>query len=95
MKQCHVDCLARLNKLINFYDDLIEFLLQQKIITSEQHKSFYLEREKDKHLCEILFTAVRDDFIQLLTFDWVLLPDERIQIKVITDRDTKEYVYKW
>ena len=95
MKQVNVDCLKRLFHLTGSYEDLIEFLLQEKIIDQDYLVNLSHEKDKVRELCHTLFLASKQEKLQLLQFDWVVLPVERIRLKLVTDMQTKEYTHNF
>ncbi len=95
MKQAHIECMKRLCTLTGCYDDMVNFLLEDKVITKEALVELNLEHDKVRQLCHILFDASKTEKIQLLAFDWVVLPVERISLKIVTDMGTKEYTHNF
>lgn len=95
MKQVHIDCMKRLFKLTGCYEDVVQFLLEEKIIDQETLVHLSLETDKIKELTHLLFRASKQEKLQLLQFDWEILPVERIRVKLVTDMNTKEYVHNF
>lgn len=90
-----LDCLKRMFKLTHCYNDLVDFLLEEKLINDSQLTNLKLELDKAKFLYELIKKAEKDDKILLFSFDWVVLPVERIRIRLITERNTKELTYQY
>jgi hypothetical protein len=90
-----IDCLARLFKLTNCFADIIDFLLAEKVITDGQVSDLKLELNKPKALHALMKKAEKDEKLLLLSFDWILLPVERIRIRLITERNSKELTYQY
>ena len=95
MKQKHIDCLKRLFKLTGCYEDMVQYLIDEKIVTLDDVVTMSLEQDKEKELCDALFIASRREKIQLLQFDWVVLPVERLRVKLVTEMSTKEFTYNF
>ncbi len=95
MKQKHVDMLARLMKLTNCQEDLVDFMKHEKLITGGEIGELLMEHDKAKYICKLLFEAQSNEKLQLLSFDWVVLPVERLRLKLVTDMSTKEFVYHY
>lgn len=90
-----LDCLKRMFKLTHCYNDLVDFLLEEKLINDSQLTNLKLELDKAKFLYELIKKAEKDDKILLFSFDWVVLPVERIRIRLITERNTKELTHQY
>ena len=89
------DCIARLFKLANCYEELVDFLMAEKIISESDLVNLKLELNKPKLLHEILKKAEKEDKLILLAFDWIVLPIERLRLQLITERSNKEFTYKY
>lgn len=90
-----IDCMARLFKLADCYTELVEFMIQEKILGKSDLTSLKLDSNKPRFLLDILKKAVKDDKLLLLDFNWIILPVERIRIHLVTERSTKELAYKY
>lgn len=95
MKQVHVDCLKRLCKMSGCYAEIVQFLLDEKIIDQPTLIQLGMEYDKETSLCEILFKSSKQEKIQLLDFEWSILPVERIRLKIVTDMSTVEYTHNY
>ena len=89
-----VECLRRLNELTPVYEELLQFLKAESLLSSEQLKVIRLSPEIDraKLLQEELDHLAKDSKIQLLAYEWSILPTEVIRITVITDKTHREFV---
>lgn len=95
MKQRHVDCLKRLLELTASQQELIDFLKQEKLMTVDEEAEMKLEVDKVYYLCGLLFKYSKEEKLQLLSFEWVMLPKERVRLRMVTDRRTKEISYHY
>ena len=86
-----VECLKRLQELSPVYDELIQFLLQEYLISKEELKVIKNSPEQGRLLQAKLALLSEERKLQLLEFEWVILPTERIRINVVTDRGFKEF----
>lgn len=93
MKQKHVDCLKRLLHLTSSHQELIDFLKSEKLMTIEEEAEMKLEVDREHYLCSLLFKYSKEEKLQLLSFEWIMLPDERIRLRMVTDMRTKEISY--
>ena len=89
------ECLARLFKLTNCYADLVDFLVGEKILSEAQVLELKLELNKPKALLALMKKAEKDEKILLLAFDWILLPVERLRLRLVTERNSKEFAYQY
>lgn len=89
------ECIARLFKLTDCYAELVDFMMEEKILSDSDLVSLKLEHNKPKFIYDLLKQAEKDEQIMLLSFDWVVLPVERIRIRLITGRSNKELTYKY
>ena len=90
-----IDCITRLFKLTDCYSELVDFLIEEKIVTDGVLANLKLELNKPRFLHDILKQAEKDDKLLLLSFDWVLLPVERMRMRLITERSNKEFAYRY
>ena len=90
-----IDFLNRLFKLEHCYDDLIDSLLQEKIISQEQKNTLNLEVNRSQFLYIIIKEAQKEEKILLANFDWEILPIERLKITLVTERTTIEFSHNY
>ncbi len=94
-KEREIECIARLFKMADSYGELVEFLVEEKIMTNEVLANLKLELDKPRFLHTFLKQEEKDDKLLLLSFDWVVLPIERIRIRLVTERNSKEFAYRY
>lgn len=94
-RQVKVDCLNRLFELTSSRDEMIDFLQEEKIIGINEVMLIKNETDKDRMIYNTIKKACKEDLILLASFDWVLLPDEKIKIQIITTRSNKNFTYNW
>lgn len=95
MKQKHIECLNRLFSLSGCKQELVQFMLDEKLMSKEDATTMKLEKDQTKFICVKLFEASKQEKIQLLQFEWVMLPIERVRLKIVTDMHTKEYAHNF
>lgn len=86
-----LECLKRLQGLTPVQDELIAYLLQEYLLTQEELKVIKSESDQLRLLYMKLHTLSEERKIQLLEFEWSLLPTERIKLTLVTDRGFKEF----
>lgn len=88
-----IDCLTRLNELTGQIPDILQFLLEEDIIKADKLKWINHQPDKAKELQVILRDAAVTKKVQMVTYDWSILPVENICINIVTDQNQKEFVY--
>lgn len=86
-----VECIKRLQELTPVYDELVAFLLQELLISKEELKVFKNSPEQARLLQAKLSALSEERKIQLLEWEWSILPVERIKLSIVTDRGFKEF----
>jgi hypothetical protein len=90
MSQTKITCIERYATLTGGYDDLVDFMLEEKLMTQSQIAEFKKETQKALYLWKLL-VAECDNKIMLLDFEWSLLPIERLKITIVTDRTSRSF----
>jgi hypothetical protein len=86
-----IECLKRLQELSPVYEELIAFFVQEFLLTKEELKVIKTSPDQGKLLQAKLASLSADRKVQLLEYEWSILPTERIRINVVTDRGFKEF----
>lgn len=87
-----VECLKRLQQLSPVYQELIAFFVQEKLISSEELKVLKETPEQERMLQAKLAALSAEDKIQLLEYEWTILPVERIKLNIVTTSGHKEFL---
>ena len=90
-----IECLSRLNSINSGMNDILEFLLSDKLITKEDIKSIAASSDRSRMTQTLLTRLSSEDKLQLLEFNWILLPIERINIIIVTKQTHKEFSYNF
>ena len=88
-----VECLNRLQELTGQLEDILSFLKQENLVDDNQIKSVKLSADHPKEIRGILQDLKVRQKLQLLQYEWSVLPVENITITVITDRNQKEFIF--
>lgn len=86
-----IECLRRLQELSPMFEELCSFLLQEYLLSKEEYKVIRSSPEQARMLQAKLAFLSEERKIQLLEYEWTLLPVERIRITLITDTGHKEF----
>lgn len=87
-----IECLKRMQALTPMFEELTAYLVQEFLLSKEELKEFKVSPEQARLLQAKLATLSDERILQLLEYEWTLLPTERIRINIVTDRGFKEFV---
>lgn len=85
--------LGRLFALASCIDDLVAFLIAEKLLSEFQYSCLKQEADKPKFIYTLLEELKKADRLLLLDYEWSLLPIERLKLTIITERTTREFTY--
>lgn len=89
-----IECLARYNILSNGgMEEIVALLKDEKLIQPEQVRVLFAQADIPKALHSILRNLSSTGTLQLLEFEWQILPVERVKITVVTDKVSREFSY--
>ena len=88
-----IECLNRLQEMTGQLEDILSFLKQENLVDDNQIKSVKLSADHSKEIRAILQDLKIKQKLQLLQYEWSVLPVENICITVITDRNQKEFIF--
>ena len=90
-----VECLKRLITLSDCYDDVVEFFIDEKLISDEEVKELALSYHKAEYLYKVVQRSLKSEQLLLADFEWLLLPDERIRLTFVSTKQKLEFSYNW
>jgi hypothetical protein len=90
-----IECLDRMMQLHGSLDELLAFLQAESLMTADDIRVFKLNAEQPKTLQKKLSLMSLEGKLQLLEYEWTLLPVERIKILIVTNRNSKEFSYNF
>lgn len=85
-----IECLKRLEELSSAYEALLQFLSQERLIEALELKEMRASPETAKLLQQKLSLLAKGGQLQLLTYEWALLPTELIKLTLVTQNNIKE-----
>lgn len=88
-----IECLSRLQDLTGQLEDVLTFLKQEGLVDDNQVKSVKLSPDHPKEIRNLLQDLKVRQKVQLLQYEWSVLPVENINLTIITDRNQKEFIY--
>jgi len=89
-----IECLARLETMNpGIHDAMLEFLKEESLMTKGDCRAIISGSEVSKALHTYLASLASANKIQLLSYEWSILPVELIKVTIVTDRSQKEFIY--
>lgn len=88
-----IDCLNRLQDLTGQLNDLLMFLKLENLIDDGVIRYVNNSPDKAKEIQLILRDLQVRQRLQMLVYEWTVLPVENITITIITDHNQKEFIY--
>jgi hypothetical protein len=88
-----IDCLKRLHEVTNQLDDILGFLKQENLIDDNHIRTIKQSADHPKEVQSILRNLQITQKIQMLQYEWSILPIENINIHIITDRNQREFSF--
>jgi hypothetical protein len=88
-----IECLNRLQELTQQRDNILQFLLSENLIDSAKVAYVRQSPDSNKELQYSLKDLQTAQKLQLLEYEWTILPVENIRLYIITDRSQMEFVY--
>lgn len=88
-----IECLSRLQATTQQLDQILFFLKQENLIDDNRVKSTRQSADHAKEIQLILRELQTKQRLQLLEYEWTLLPVENIKISIVTDRNQAEFVF--
>ena len=89
-----IRCLARLDELIASNETIMEFLVSEELMTKEERRVAVTAPDVAKCL-QAHLAKLKGNKLQLLTYEWIVLPDERLKVSLVSDRNSKEFSYNF
>ena len=93
IKSNQILCLQRLQDTTGQLVDILEFLKQELLVDDAQMKSVKQGADHAKEIQSILKDLQARNKLQLLEYEWNILPVENILITIITERNQREFTY--
>lgn len=88
-----VDCIKRLIEVNHSYNEMCEWLIENKFTNDISAKVNSRITEKAEFIYKILKENETNGNIMLLYFEWSILPTESIKITCVTQTEEKLFTY--
>ena len=93
--QKKIDFLNRLFKLAYSDSELLLFLTEEKLISDFERSCLKDEADIPKFFANLLEKLKREDRLLLLDYEWQVLPVERLKLTLVTERNSREFVFNY
>jgi 3-methyladenine DNA glycosylase AlkC len=90
-----IEFLDRMFKLLNNRFEILDFLKQEKIITDDTMQNL-LNQHHSSHpslIVSLLDELAQTEKLQLLNYEWTILPKELLQLTIVTEQTKKQFTY--
>jgi hypothetical protein len=95
-KEIEIECLDKLLMGYGYYADLINFLMEDKLMTPADATALKKEGSNiTKFLYDLLKRLQSDEKLMLLHFEWEMLPEERIRLTLVSNNRSKEFKHNY
>ena len=88
-----IECLKRLQEMTSQLDDIMLFLRTEGLIEDNHIRIAKNSPDTAKEVQLLLHDLQKRGQLQMLEFEWTLLPVENICVHIITDRNQREFVF--
>lgn len=93
LKSNQILCLQRLQDTTGQLEDILQFLKLEMLVDDNQMKSVKLSADHAKEIQQILRDLQVKNKLQMLEYEWNVLPVENILITIITERNQREFSF--
>lgn len=90
-----VDCLNRLFDTLKCRIDLLDYLKEEKLITDDVAQNVLHENHTQHatRIASILEELAKTDKLQLVDYEWTILPKELVKLTLVSRNNKKEFIY--
>lgn len=90
-----IECLDRLFVLLRCRSEILQFLKDEKLITDDTLNVILMEHHAthSTKIATLLEELVKDDKLQLVDYEWTILPKELVKLSLVTKVTKKEFAY--
>ena len=75
--------------------EILEFLKLSKLINDDTMQSILHDNHAQHStvIAGLLTDLSKEEKVQLISYDWTILPHEIMKLTIVTDSDKKEFIY--
>lgn len=74
--------------------DMADYLFKDRVITSAQMEEIKTSNSRSESLLRALESASKEGRVQLLDYEWQILPTQRVVVTIVTDSGIKEFKHE-
>ena len=90
-----IKCMERLIELLHCKAEIVQFLKDEKVISDDEMQTI-LHRNHTTHstlITGLLDDCVKTDKLQLVDYEWSILPKELVKLTIVSKNAKKEWVF--
>lgn len=90
-----IDMFRRIRELGIFHEELLNFLVLERLIAPEEPKRIAQTAvtQHGRELYDLVESIRSNPIVQMIDYEWSLLPFEKIKLTIVTERASKEFFY--
>ena len=90
-----IECLDRLFATLNCRYELLQFLKDEKIVSDDTMQTILNENHvtHSTRIASLLHELEAEEKLQLVAYEWTVLPKEFVQLTIVTPQAKKEFTY--
>ncbi len=90
-----IECLERLFALLKCKVELLEFLKEEKVINDDQMQGLLSSHHSghSTRIATILEDASKSEKLQLVDYEWTILPVELVKLSIVSHNSKKEFTF--
>ena len=91
-----IDFFIKMFTVLKNREEILEFLSDEKIIPRTQIQDVLLSNHNTHagQLASILDNAVKEEQLQLVDYEWSILPVEKMCLTIVSNSTKKEFRYR-
>lgn len=93
MKLKKIEFLDRLFKLAGCFDELCGFMADERLLDASLLLTLKNTSEKARWIVNFLDDLQKDEKIMLVSYEWQVLPVERLKLTIVTSKANKEFYF--
>lgn len=90
-----IEFMNRLFKLSYCQEELLQFLIDEKLITDFERSCVKDTADLPKFYVTLLERLCKEEKLMLADYEWIMLPVERLKLTLVTERNTRELLYNF
>ena len=90
-----IEFLEKMFKRLNNRFEILSFLKENRIITDDEMQALLNEHHTSHptRVASLLDQLQQSEKVQLVNYEWTVLPKEFMQLSIVTDEAKREFTY--